>query len=364
LIIFRYLSSDLLYTSLAVSAILLTIFLSSSFGRFLDDAAQGRLAVDALFTIILFRMPRLLELILPLGFFLAILLVYGRMYIESEMVVLSACGMSQSQLLRMTFVPAAVVAILVGLFSFWLSPLGSAMTERTLAEQRSRSEFESLQPGRFQAIAQGRVMTYVENVNDTNQLQNVFVAQQEANKSVIVIAETGQQQFNKNFEQRYLTLNQGYRYEGRPGSSDFKITGFSEWGRYLPPATSIADINSESDAKSTLALLRDPSLENQAALQWRIAMPLMVLIATLLAVPLSYTNPRQGRYFKMLPAILIYLFYLAFLLNANSKVMKGQLDPNIGLWSVHAVFFLMALIIFNWRSLSSLFSFTRGAAHA
>lgn len=364
MIIFRYLSRDLLYTSLAVSAILLTIFLSSSFGRFLDDAAQGRLAVDALFSIILFRMPRLLELILPLGFFLAILLVYGRMYIESEMVVLSACGMSQSQLLRMTFVPATVVAILVGLFSFWLSPLGSSMTERTLAEQRSRSEFESLQPGRFQSIAQGRVMTYVENVSDTNQLQKVFVAQQEANKSVVVIAETGQQQYNENFEQRYLTLNDGYSYEGRPGSNDFKITSFSEWGRYLPPATSIADINSESDAKSTLELLRDPSLENQAALQWRLAMPLMVFIATLLAVPLSHTNPRQGRYFKMLPAILIYLFYLAFLLNANSKVMKGQLDPDVGLWMVHLIFLMLALIIFNWRSVSSVFSFTRGTAHA
>jgi len=364
LIIFRYLSRDLLYTSLAVSAILLIIFLSSSFSRFLDDAAQGRLAVDALFSIILFRMPRLLELILPLGFFLAILLVYGRMYIDSEMVVLSACGMSPSQLLRMTFVPAALVAIFVGIFSFWLSPLGASMTERTLAEQRGRSEFESLQAGRFQSIAQGRVMTYVENVNDKNQLQKVFVAQQEANKSVVVIAETGQQQFNEKFEQRYLTLNQGYRYEGRPGSSDFKITGFSEWGRYLPPATSIADISSESDAKSTLELLKNPSLENQAALQWRLAMPLMVLIATLLAVPLSHTNPRQGRYFKMLPAILIYLFYLAFLLNAHSKIMKGRLDPDIGLWPVHLIFLLLALMIFNWRNLSSLFSFTRGTAHA
>jgi lipopolysaccharide export system permease protein len=364
LIIFRYLSRDLLYTSLAVSAILLTIFLSSSFSRFLDDAAQGHLAVDALFSIILFRMPRLLELILPLGFFLAILLVYGRMYIESEMVVLSACGMSQSQLLRMTFVPAGMVALLVGLFSFWLSPLGASLTEKTLAEQRSRSEFESLQPERFQSIAQGRVMTYVEGLSETNQLQKVFVAQQQANKSVVVIAETGQQQFNQDFQQRYLTLHQGYSYEGRPGSSDFKITRFSEWGRYLPPAKSIADISSESDAKTTFELLRDPTLENQAALQWRIAMPLMVFIATLLAVPLSHTNPRKGRYFKMLPAILIYLFYLAFLLNANSKVMKGQLDPSIGLWLVHLVFLLVAMIIFNWRSLSSMFSFTRGISHA
>jgi lipopolysaccharide export system permease protein len=365
LIIFRYLSRELLITSLAVSAILLTIFLSQSFSRFLDDAAQGRLAVDALFSIILFRMPHLLELILPLGFFLSILLVYGRMYIESEMVVLSACGMSQSRLFRMTLVPAALVAVLVALFSFWLSPLGASMTERILAEQRNRSEIESLQQGRFQAIAQGRVMTYIEDISDTNELKKVFVAQQEGEgKSVVVIAETGEQKLKEEFGQRYLILHQGFRYEGQPGTSDFTITGFNEWGRYLPPAPSIADLEFESDARTTIDLLANPSLENQAALQWRIAMPLMVFIATLLAVPLSKTNPRQGRYFKMLPAILIYVFYLTFLLNANSKIMKGQLDPDLGLWLVHLTFLLIALTIFNWRKISSIFYFTRGAAHA
>lgn len=364
MIIFRYLSRDLLLTSLAVSAVLLTIFLSSSFGRFLDDAAQGRLAIDALFSVIFYRMPSLLELIFPLGFFLGILLVYGRLYIDSEMVVLSACGMSQSQLLRMTFVPAALVAVLVALFSFWLSPLGSSLTERTLAEQRNRSEFESLQEGRFQAIAQGRVMTYVEKLSDNNALENVFVAQQEGpNKSVVVVAESGKQEYRDEYGQRYLILQEGYRYEGRPGSSDFKITGFDEWGRYLPPASSIADLNFESEAKPTSELLREPTLENQAALQWRISMPIMVFVATLLAVPLSRTNPRQGRYFKMLPAILLYVFYLTFLLNANSKIMKGQLNPDVGLWIVHSIFLIIGLLIFNWRNISSLFTFSRGTAN-
>lgn len=365
LIIFRYLSRDLFLTSLAVAAILLTIFLSNNFGRFLDDAAQGRLAIDALFSVIFYRMPSLLELIFPLSFFIGILLVYGRLYIDSEMVVLSACGMSQWQLLRMTLIPASLVAILVALFSFWLSPLGSSLTERTLAEQRNRSEFESLQQGRFQAIAQGRVMTYVENMSDQKELQKVFVAQQEGpNKSVVVVADSGKQEFRDEYGQRYLVLQQGYRYEGRPGSSDFKITSFSEWGRYLPPASSIADLDFESEAKPTSELLKNKTLENQAALQWRISMPIMVFVATLLAVPLSRTNPRQGRYFKMLPAILIYVFYLTFLLNANSKIMKGELDPELGLWLVHGIFILMGLLIFNWRAISSRMSFTRGAAHA
>lgn len=353
MIIFRYLSRDLLITSLAVSSILLTIFLSGKFGDYLDDAAQGKLAVDVLFTIIAYRMPNLLELILPLGFYLAILLAYGRMYIESEMVVLSATGMSQWQLVKITMAPAAIVTLIVAAFSFWLSPLGAQLTEQTLAEQRNRSEFESLQEGRFQAIGQGRIMTYVEKVSDNNKrLERVFVAQQDGQtNSTIVVAETGEQAYNPDFGQRYLVLHSGHRYEGHPGTNEFKITRFEEWGRYLPPTTSEAEFESEADGKTTAQLLAADDLESKAALQWRISMPLMVLIATLLAVPLSKTNPRQGRYLKMLPAILIYIFYLAFLINARGAIAKGDLPVGLGMWVVHIPFLIIALLMLNWQTL-------------
>lgn len=353
LIIFRYLSRDLLISSVAVTAVLLTIFVSGKFSDYLDDAAEGKLAVDVLFTVIAYRMPGLLELILPLGFYIAILLAYGRMYMESEMVVLSACGMSQGQLVRMTLVPALLVALVVGLFSFWLSPLGAKLTEQTLAEQRNRSEFESLQEGRFQTIGQGKIITYVERVADGNKrLENVFVAQQDGESdSMVVIAESGVQAIEPDYGQRYLVLSNGYRYQGRPGTSEFTITRFDQWGRYLPPTTSMAELKSKSEAKTTLELFNATDPESQAALQWRISMPLMVFIATLLAVPLSKTNPRQGRYLKMLPAILIYVFYLVFLTKARNAMAAGESSPAIGLWSVHIPFLVMALLMLNWQRL-------------
>ena len=350
MIIFRYLSRELLITCLAVSAVLLTIFLSGKFSSYLDDAAKGKLAVDVLFTVITYRMPGLLELIVPLGFYLAILLAYGRMYMDSEMVVLSACGMSQWQLVKITLFPALFVAGTVALFSFWLSPLGAQLSEKVLAEQRNRSEFESLQEGRFQAIGQGRIMTYIEAVaKDNKRLENVFVAQQDGNMASIVVANNGKQSYESEYGQRYLVLHDGYRYEGQPGTNEFKVTRFQEWGRYLPPSNSVAELESKSDAKSTLQLLREDELESRAALQWRISMPLMVFIATLLAVPLSKTNPRQGRYLKMLPAILIYIFYLTFLINARGAVAKGDLPEWLGVWVVHIPFLLVALLMLNWH---------------
>jgi lipopolysaccharide export system permease protein len=356
LIIFRYLARDTLITTLAVSLILLIIFLSSTFSRYLDEAAQGKLAVDVLFTVIAYRVPYLLELILPLGFYFAILLVYGRLYMESEMVVLSACGMSQARLIQMTMVPAALVALMVAFLSFWLTPLGAAMTEQTLAEQSNRSEFESLQEGRFQAIGEGRIMTYVESINDdAKQLEKVFVAQRDQETtSAIIFSETGEQVYVPDYEQRYLVLHNGYRYEGRPGTTEFKITRFAQWARYLPPTTSVAEFESEAIAKTTLQLLAANDAESKAILQWRFSMPFMVFIATLLAVPLSKTSPRQGRYLKMLPAIIIYILYLVFLINLRSAMTDEEVPAWMGMWVVHLVFFVVALLLINWQSLLNL----------
>lgn len=369
MIIFRYLSRELLIATLAVSAVLFVILLTGKFSDYLDDAAQGKLSVDVLFTVIGFRMTSFLELILPLGFYLAVLLAFGRLYMDSEMVVLSACGISQGQILRMTFAAAGLIAGIVALFSFWVSPVGAQLTEQTLAEQKTRSEFDSLQPGRFQMMSDNKVVAYIEGINDDKtELERVFVFHRdEKNTSIVIVADKGTQRVHDEFGQRYLVLSDGRRYQGEPGQQQYAITEFEDWGRYMPPSKTVAEITHKSDAKSTLELIGAQDLESIATLQWRISMPLMVIIATMLAVPLSKTNPRQGRYLKMLPAILIYVFYLAFLINARSSIAKGKLDPALGLWVVHLVFFTAAIIMLNWQRISrpkSRRKLTREVSHA
>ena len=166
MIILRYLTKDVLVNTFAVSLVLLLIILSGRFVSLLADAAAGKYAVDVLFSMIGYRMPGFLQIILPLGFYIAILLAYGRFYIESEMVVLFACGMSQRQLVAITLVPAFFIAMLVSIFSFWLVPLGSQQYAKVVDEQRKRSEFETLNPGRFQTLGQGQTMTYVDDITE------------------------------------------------------------------------------------------------------------------------------------------------------------------------------------------------------
>lgn len=164
LIVFRYLAREIFLTLGAVSMVLLVIIMSGRFIKYLAQAAQGLLDPGVLFLIMGYRIPGFLQLILPLGLFLGILLAYGRLYLESEMTVLTATGMSQTRLLGYTLVPAALIALIGALLSFSLTPMGVREVAAILQEQDALTEFDTLVPGRFQSMKDGVRVTYAEDL--------------------------------------------------------------------------------------------------------------------------------------------------------------------------------------------------------
>lgn len=356
MIIFRYLNREILVTTLAVSSVLLLIFMSGRFVKYLADAAAGELAVDVLFTIMGYRLPGFLELIIPLGFFIAILLAYGRLYTDSEMVVLSACGISQAQLVVITLIPAFMLSVLVGFLSLWVSPTGARATETILAEQRTRSEFDTIQPGRFQALGDSNSMAYITEVSDDRtRLQTLFVAQggreAGAERHSVLVAEYAEQAMHPEYEQRYLYLHNGRRYEGQPGAADYEVTEFETFAQYMKPPNIEASMRGESDTWSTADLIGAEDLERRTTLQWRLSLPVLVLVVALMAVPFSRTDPRRGRYAKMLPAIVLYMLYLGTLSGLRGALESGSFPLMPGFWLVHGVFLAIALLMLSWQNL-------------
>lgn len=346
MIIYRYLNREILYTTVAVSTTLLLIIMSGRFVKYLAEAAAGKMAVDVLLAIMAYRMPGFLELVVPLGFFIAILLAYGRLYMDSEMVVLSACGISQQQLLKITAVATIFMATLVGAMSLWISPWGALQTERLLAEQRSRSEFTMLRAGHFQRLSQGTQVMYIAELSDNRtRLNTLFFAELGSPNQApaVTVAEYGVQDVHPDYQQRYLQFYNGVRYQGWPGSLDYQVTDFELFGQHLPEPDVSTGYEHEMDARSTADLWADKSTASQAVVQWRLSLPILVGVVALMAVPLSRTNPRQGRYIKMLPAILLYLFYLAGLSTLRSKIETGAFPLWPGLWLVHGIFLSIAL---------------------
>jgi lipopolysaccharide export system permease protein len=365
-IIFRYLSREILVSMLAVSLILLLIIISGRFAQYLGDAAAGKLEAAVLLPLIGFRLLAYVELILPLGLFIAILLAYGRMYIDSEMTVLSACGISPSRLVFYTLTCASLVAILVGAFSLYIGPKGAEASENLLAKQRARTEFETLQPERFHRIAQDTGVTYAEGITaDKKQLLNVFMAEfaaEGAQQGVSVMtAETGETQIDPETGKRYLVLRNGHQYMGRPGAANYEAVTFTSYAQLLPDPDFKIRPGKETDGLSTLELFRRDSPQANAALHWRLSLPVLVLIVAMLAVPLSRTQPRRGRYVKMIPAILLYIVYLVAV-NAARGLIEKQTAPPAALWLTHGLFLVLATVLITAPYLRV--SFRRGQRNA
>jgi len=343
-IIFRYLVRQVMISMVAVSGILLLVFMSGRFIRYLDSAADGSISADVLFSIMAYRFPGFLELILPLGLFIGILLAYGRMYLESEMTVLFACGISQGQLLAKTLIGCVPVMLIVGAMSLYVSPWGMQQVEKILNEQRKATEFEMLVPGRFQSFGRGNRVTYAEALSDDKrQLQGVFIA--EYGKSgegvTIMTARSGSQFVDENTGSRFLVLKEGGRFDGVAGELDYRVTGFEAYGLKVQGGE---EGTRESDKSvSTGQLLKSDSMEDRATLHWRLSLPLIVPIVTLLAVRLSRVNPRQGRFFHLLPAMLVYITYLGLLIVARDALADGKVPEWVGMLWVHALFLAFGL---------------------
>ncbi|WP_018927094.1 LPS export ABC transporter permease LptF [Pseudomonas umsongensis] len=357
MIVFRYLSREVLLTLSAVSAVLLVIIMSGRFIKYLAQAASGLLDPGSLFLIMGFRLPGFLQLILPLGLFLGILLAYGRLYLESEMTVLSATGMSQQRLFAMTLFPATLVALIVAWLSLSLAPQGANQFQLLLNKQDALTEFDTLEPGRFQALRDGTRVTYTEQLSDDRiNLGGVFISQKNVSSDnrdrgiSVLVAEKGRQEIRPDGN-RYLILDNGYRYDGNPGLADYRAIKYDEYGVLLPKPD-VSDEVTDRDAMTTSSLLASDDIRSRTELQWRLSLPLLVFIVTLMAVPLSRVNPRQGRFLKLLPAILLYMAYLTILIAARGALEKGKIPPALGLWWVHAIFLAIGLGLLYWESLN------------
>lgn len=372
MILFRYLAKEILITMLAVSATLLVIVMSGRFVKYLAQAASGDLAPDVVLSIMAYRLPSFLELVLPLGLFIAILLAYGRLYVESEMTVMKACGLSTRRLALFTLAPSLLVAAVVAWLSLVASPEGIAKVQEIFQDSKNSSGLELLVAGRFRVDEKSGRVSYIESIdNDRQVMRGVFIAEQTKAKKTkkgkkgkkakrelsVVLAERGNIQLNDDHSSRYLILDNGYQYIGQPGSQEFRVTQFDQFGQLVKEPKAQRNNYKKVDARSTAQLLNSTKLEDKAALQWRISLAILVPIIALIAQALSKTNHRRGRYVKMLPAFLIYIVYVIALNAARDAIEKERLSLEIGMWWIHGVFLLLAVVLLyggdGWRHLRS-----------
>ncbi len=354
MIIFRYLSKQILVATAAVTLILLVVGLQNRFILYLGEAVAGKMASDVLLLLMFYRLPDFLLVILPLALFLAILLAYGRMYAENEMTVLIASGLSRRRLLAFTLASSLLVVILVAILSLLLAPWGIRNTERLLQRQDQLTEVDLMTAGQFQEFDEGGRITYAERITGITggrQLENVFVVSTTEGRGArtgirVIISETARPEIDAVSGARFMRLENVLQYQGQPGSAEFTIGQFDAQAILLPEPTGLEEVD-EKEALRTGELLGVAEPEYQAELQWRISAVLIIPIMSLMAVPLSKVNPRQGRFSKLVPAALVYALYFMLLQLCREQLADGRLSPFLGLWWVHGVFLLVGWLLYQ-----------------
>ncbi len=334
--------------ALTVGAVLLAITFTTQIIRLLDKAAGGSLPADAVMVMLGFGALNYLPVVISLTLFIAVLLTLSRCYRDSEMVVWFANGKSLVDFIRPVMLFALPLVLTVGGLSLFLSPWALKQSAEYANRLDARSDVSRISSGVFRESKNADRVFFVESVDlQSNRIENVFVQSVQHQKLGVVVAEKGYQETHENGD-KFIVLQNGRRYDGTPGQADYRIVDFE---RYAMRIESKAKQTGTPSAKtmSPQEILKEPTPERFAELHWRIGLPVSVLILSLLAIPLSYVNPRAGRSANLILALLIYMTYSNLMSIAQAWVAQGKLSPLIGLWPVHAFMALTLLAMFYRR---------------
>ncbi len=350
MILTKYLTKEVFKTQIAILFILLLIFFSQQLVRVLGSAANGNVPADLVLALLGLGMPTMAQLMLPLCLFVAILLTYGRLYGESEITVMRACGVGQRILLKVVLWLSVITALIAATNVLWLSPWALNKQVTIVEEAKANPNMSALAAGQFISANSDDFVLFINEIQD-NQITDVYLFQTQPRgqaKPSVVVAEKGELKALPNGDQ-ILTLQNSQRVEGTAVLPDFRITDFEFYEAYLGRKMADEKENKENELSFSQLMTQDTPAA-KAELHWRISLILAVPLMALLAVPLSKVNPRQGRFGKMIPALLLYLIYFLLQSSLKSAGGSGKLAAEIYMPLVNVGFLILGLILNSWDS--------------
>ena len=344
----RAIRREFSHTVAGISVVLLAILLSTQLIRLLKDAAGGRIAPEAVISLLGFAALNYLPVMLSLALFVTIVLTLSRSYRDSEMVVWFSSGLRLTAWIRPVMRFSLPIIIAIAALSGILSPWASYNTSQYKEKLAARSDVSQVSPGAFREASKGQADFFVEALaDDASKVGNVFVASLQEGKFGVVMSDSGHQKFAENGD-RFVVLENGRRYELEPGSAQFNVMDFERYSVRVE----------DGEAKQPelipsrlplLELIQEDSLRSRAELLWRMSMPISAVILALMAIPLSYVNPRAGRSANLLIAILIYAVYNNLMSVSQAWVAQGKLSFGIAVWAVHVIMLVTVALMFYRR---------------
>ena len=330
-------------------AALFAISVVSTLVRILGRAAGGKLPTEAVLATVGFTAVNYLPVLVALAIFVSVLLALSRSYRDSEMVVWFTAGQPLTAWIGPVLSFVFPFVVLTAGLSLGLAPWANERLEEYREQLASREETSHIAPGVFVESANADRVFFVESLSkDQKRVENVFVSFKMHGRDGIMVAQSGYVE-NAADGNRYAVLLNGRRYEGTPGTPEYRVMDFKRYTILIQekeaqaPTVPVRGI-------PTLTLIRQPTRENLGELLWRIGLPLIALNLALLAIPLAFVNPRATTSLNLAFAVFAYMVYTNLLSVAEAQVAQGKLSFAIGWWIVHAVMFAAFLMMLWYRT--------------
>jgi lipopolysaccharide export system permease protein len=339
----RSLTQELYATALATFLTLVGIVLAQRVAFYLGVAARGSLASDAISALLGFSLLKYLPLLLTLTLFLSVLLTLTRWHRDSEMVVWFTSGLGLAAWVRPVMWFAMPIIVVIAVLSLFVSPWATGKGTQYADQLKARDELAAISPGVFKESRNADRVYFVESFDELgNTVKNIFVQNVQHQKLGIIVAQKGFRETHENGD-NFLVMQSGRRYEGKPNTPEYTITEFERYAIRIE-ANEVQERPPNTKTQGSDELLRDKSKESSAEFQWRLAAPISAFLLVLLAIPMSFVDPRAGRSANMIMAVLVYVIYNNLLSISQAWVQQEKIHAAIGLWPAHAL--VIALIVY------------------
>ncbi len=346
-IIDKYIAKELLTVCLAVYFVLLIIVLSTEVVHLLKWVSQGIIPVSAFLAYLINSLFEFSVILIPLSLLMGILLAFGRLYSDSEMAAIMSAGIGPMQWYRPLMLIAVPATLLLLLLLTYVQPVIAFQRALLHAEIRSQSELDTLLVGQFNRAGKGGGVLFLEAGEESggktgSQISNVFFQQHREKVNYVDLADSTSSYYDES-GRRYMMMHGGTHYIGNAGDANFKIIKYQDYGLHID-TKSVAPRTSVK-TKSTVELWHSTVPKEMAELQWRFTLPLATIIVAFMALPLSHTKPRSGRYSKLAVSLIIYLLYSNLLGVGKTWIAQEKVSVWVGTWWVHLIAIVFTLVI-------------------
>jgi len=355
-IISRYLLRNLAVFFIAIFFIIALIIFGNQFVLTVQESVEHGIPIQELMPIVGFNMLRDLPIILSLAFFLSIIISISQLYKNSEAVVMNSIGMGDKNFIYLLQPVVIFLFILVFILTIYAVPWAKQQKSFAEDETVNASEFSFITEGKFESFKNGEIVFYASesslaDIEGEQNMEEIFIYVSNESKPIVVLASEATKYTDSDNESIYLRLKNGVRYEGLPGDENVNILDFDRYDLEIVSGEVQKSLSnfSEIEEKTTIDLILQGGKLANAEIQWRLSQPISILILSIIGVFLGKTSPRTGKGVNLLFGVIIFMLYNNGLLVAKNSIESGQLNPYLGLWSIHILLVLFVIIFYQFR---------------